>query len=168
MNMIARKKKWILLCAVCLAAVGAAVFFIVQRQGRSMKLDDNAVMGVLPGIDMEQRQSELQQQLDEGMIAFSINASPVFETGGAEGNLMLENPAQNAKLLLVEIYADATSELLYRSELLPAGSYIENDRLDKVLEPGRYPATAYFHAYREDDQSYIGQAGAAISLTICS
>ena len=44
----------------------------------------------------------------------SINTSPVFETGGAEGNLMLENPANNAKLLVVEIYIDDTQELIYQ------------------------------------------------------
>ena len=58
-----------------------------------LALDDNATMGVLPGIDVAERQAQLQERLDEGMIAFSINTSPVFATGGSEGNLMLENPA---------------------------------------------------------------------------
>lgn len=84
-----------------------------------MALDDNATMGVLPGIDMEQRQAKLQQQLDEGMIAFSINTNPVFATGGSEGNLMLENPANNAKLLMAEIYIDSTQEMIYQRKLFP-------------------------------------------------
>ena len=50
-------------------------------------------MGVLPGIDIAERQAQLQEQLDEGMIAFSINSRPVFAAGGAEGNLLLETPA---------------------------------------------------------------------------
>jgi hypothetical protein len=123
-------------------------------------------MGILPGIDIAQRQAELQQQLDESMISFSVNTSPVFETGGSEGNLMLENPANNAKLLVVEIYSNDTEELIYQSKALPAGSYIENARLDKVLEPGSYPATAYFKAYRETDHSYIGQVGADITISV--
>ncbi len=125
-------------------------------------------MGVLPGVDLAQRQAELQQQLDESMISFSINTSPVFETGGAEGNLMLENPASNAKLLVVEIYMDDTQELIYQSKALPAGSYIESTRLDKLLEPGSYEATAYFKAYREADHSYIGQVGADLTLSVLS
>ena len=125
-------------------------------------------MRLLPGIDITERQAQLQEQLDESMIAFSINTSPVFATGGSEGNLMLENPEHNAKLLVAEIYLDDTQELIYQSKAIPAGAYIENAMLDKVLEPGEYQATAYFKAYREDDHSFIGQAGAAIKITVLS
>ena len=76
--------------------------------------------------------------------------------------------AEGSKLLVVEIYIDATQEMVYQSKAIPTGAYIENARLDKVLEPGEYPATAYFKAYREEDHSFIGQAGAAIKITVLS
>jgi len=162
-------RKWLPpVCAACAVLALAAAFCARQSPGDSLELADNATMGVLPGVDPAQRQAELQQLLDESMISFSINTSPVFETGGSEGNLMLENPTNNAKLLVVEIYMDDTQELIYQSKALPAGSYIENARLDKLLEPGSYEATAYFKAYRESDHSYIGQAGADITLSVLS
>ena len=154
------------MCVVCLLAAAAGAFLTLRGSGDSLELDQNATMGLLPGVDVAQRQAELQQQLDESMIAFSINTSPVFENGGSEGNLMLENPANNAKLIVVELYLNETEELIYQTKALPAGSYIENARLDKLLEPGEYPATAYFKAYREDDHTYIGQVGAALTLHI--
>ena len=169
-----KKKRMVLIALACLLllAVGGGIFLMTREEDAAMddslQLDDNATMGVLPGIDMKERQAQLQEQLDEGMIAFSINTSPVFATGGSEGNLMLENPANNAKLLVVEIYIDATQELVYQSKAIPTGAYIENARLDKVLEPGEYPATVYFKAYREEDHSFIGQAGAAIKITVLS
>ena len=169
-----KKKRMVLIALACLLllAVGGGIFLMTREEEAAMddslQLDDNATMGVLPGIDMKERQAQLQEQLDEGMIAFSINTSPVFATGGSEGNLMLENPANNAKLLVVEIYIDATQEMVYQSKAIPTGAYIENARLDKVLEPGEYPATAYFKAYREEDHSFIGQAGAAIKITVLS
>ncbi len=169
-----KKKRMVLIALACLLllAVGGGIFLMTREEDAAMddslQLDDNATMGVLPGIDMAERQAQLQEQLDEGMIAFSINGSPVFANGGAEGNLMLENPANNAKLLVVEIYIDATQEMVYQSKAIPTGAYIENARLDKVLEPGEYPATAYFKAYREEDHSFIGQAGAAIKITVLS
>ena len=169
-----KKKRMVLIALACLLllAVGGGIFLMTREEDAAMddslQLDDNATMGVLPGIDMAERQAQLQEQLDEGMIAFSINSSPVFADGGAEGNLMLENPANNAKLLVVEIYIDATQEMVYQSKAIPTGAYIENARLDKVLEPGEYPATAYFKAYREEDHSFIGQAGAAIKITVLS
>ena len=166
-------KKKLVIAAVCLVLiVGAGAFWVLGGAGRgpgdSLVLDDNATMGVLPGIDIDERKKQLQEQLDEGMIAFSINSSPAFATGGTEGNLMLENPANNAKLLVVEIYIDSTGELVYQSKAIPPGAYIETARLDKVLEPGEYPATAYFKAYREEDHAFIGQAGAAIKITVLS
>lgn len=169
-----KKKRMVLIALACLLllAVGGGIFLMTREEDAAMddslQLDDNATMGVLPGIDMKERQAQLQEQLDEGMIAFSINTSPVFATGGSEGNLMLENPEHNAKLLVAEIYLDDTQELIYQSKAIPAGTYIENAMLDKVLEPGEYQATAYFKAYREDDRSFIGQAGAAIKITVLS
>lgn len=167
-----RKKQFLLAAIACLLLASGAWFFLIRDEdipaNDSLELADNATIGILPGVDIAQRQAELQQQLDESMVAFSINTNPVFETGGSEGNLMLENPANNAKLLVVEIYMDDTQELIYKSKAIPVGAYIENARLDKVLEPGQYAATAYFMAYREDDHSYIGQAGAAISITVLS
>ena len=169
-----KKKRMVLIALACLLllAVGGGIFLMTREEDAAMddslQLDDNATMGVLPGIDMKERQAQLQEQLDEGMIAFSINTSPVFATGGAEGELMLGNPANKAKLLVVEIYIDATQEMVYQSKAIPTGAYIENARLDKVLEPGEYPATAYFKAYREEDHSFIGQAGAAIKITVLS
>ena len=133
-----KRKKQILIAALVvllLAVAGVAYLLLGQdTDGSGLELDDNATMGILPGIDIAQRQDELQQLLDESMIAFSINTSPVFATGSSEGNLMLENPANNAKLLMVEIYRDDTEELIYQSKALPVGSYIENVRLDKVLD----------------------------------
>ena len=164
-----QKKQRLAIAIVCLLLAGGGILWMLSKDGgSSLALDDNATMGVLPGIDMAERQAQLQEQLDEGMIAFSINSSPVFADGGAEGNLMLENPEHNAKLLVAEIYLDDTQELIYQSKAIPAGAYIENAMLDKVLEPGEYQATAYFKAYREDDRSFIGQAGAAIKITVLS
>lgn len=163
------KKPLVTVCLCLLAVVaGGAAFWLTREDTDPLALDDNATMGVLPGIDITERQAQLQEQLDESMIAFSINTSPVFATGGSEGNLMLENPEHNAKLLVAEIYLDDTQELIYQSKAIPAGAYIENAMLDKVLEPGEYQATAYFKAYREDDRSFIGQAGAAIKITVLS
>lgn len=164
-----RKRAVVVAIIICILLIlGLIAFFVLRGEDNSLELDDNATIGIMPGIDIAQRQAELQEQLDEAMIAFSINTNPVFESGSSEGSLMLENPANNAKLIVVEIYIDDTEELVYKSKAIPAGSYIESARLDKVLEPGEYAATAYFNAYREDDQSYIGRSGAAITITVLS
>ena len=104
--------------------------------------------------------------LCKSKIAFSINTSPVFLNGTAKGNLLIENPGNNAKLLKVSIKIDDTEEEVYASNYLKPGTYIESVALDKVLEKGTYNATAYFLAYDETDGEYIGQTGAQITITV--
>ena len=65
-------------------------------------------------------------------------------------------------MLKVSIIVDNTEEEVYASKFLKPGTYIENVKLDKVLEKGTYSATAYFKAYEED----IGQTGAQITITV--
>lgn len=173
MNQIAVKKrtskssnKLIILLLIVIIA-GGAVFYHSQNKS-GIQYDENASMGVLPGVDLEKRKEELQKQLDENMIAFSVNTSPVFVSGTEKGNLMIENPEHNAKLLVAEIYTNDTNELIYQSKAIKPGSYIESAKLDKVLNKGTYEATIYFKAYNLKTNDYIGQTGAEITITVQS
>lgn len=160
--------RWVALAlAALVAAAGvAAAVYLLTRPGSGMEMEDNATVGILPGVDLDQRLKELQNTLDESMIAFSINTNPVFSSGDAEGNLMIENPSNNAKLLVAELFVEGDSEPVYRSKAIRPGTYIENARLQKRLEKGVYEVTAYLKAYKEDTQEYIGQTGASILLTV--
>lgn len=166
-----KSKKVILIStgAVSLVAVTIAVCFFLFYQKTletSLQFEDNATTGIMPGIDLAERQKELQNILDENMIAFSINTTPVFLNGTSEGNLLIENPENNAKLIKVSIKINDTSEEIYSSNFIKPGTYIENARLDKILEKGIYNATAYFTAYEEETAKYIGQTGAGITLVV--
>lgn len=141
-------------------------FIFHEKDEHNPLYDDNATVGVLPGIDINERQKELQEQLDRSVIAFSINTSPVFLNGTSEGNLLIENPGNNAKLLQVSIVVDESGEEIYASKYLKPGTYIEDVKLDKILEKGTYDATAYFSAYDEETLEYIGQTGAGITVTV--
>ena len=61
------------------------IFFLFRDRGDSPELDDNATIGIMPGVDIAQRQAEIQEQLDEAMIALSINTNPVFKTAFQRG-----------------------------------------------------------------------------------
>ncbi len=142
------------------------IIFTKNTAEADLLYEDNATMGIMPGIDIEQRQAELQELLDRSMIAFSINTSPVFLNGTSEGNLLIENPGHNAKLLRINILIDDTEEEVYATKFLKPGTYIESAKLDKVLEKGSYNATAYFSAYDEETGEYIGQTGAQIVINV--
>jgi len=167
---MSKGKKRALTIAGILLLVAATVvicYFLFRKQQEPDPLyDNNATIGILPGIDIDERRKELQDMLDRSVIAFSINTSPVFLNGTSEGNLLIENPGNNAKLLQVRILIYDTEEEVYASKYIKPGSYIEKVKLDKVLEKGTYPATAYFSAYDENTTEYIGQTGAQITITV--
>ncbi len=153
--------------ALLIAATVAICYYLFHKDGKpDLEFDDNASTGILPGVDIDARRKELQDMLDRSMIAFSINTSPVFLNGTSEGNLLIENPGNNAKLIKVNIQIDDTGEEIYASKFLKPGTYIENVKLDKVLEKGTYDATAFFSAYEEETGEYIGQTGAQIAITV--
>jgi len=149
-----------------LLTVGICYFIFTKNSKTDLEYEDNATTGILPGIDIDKRREELQELLDRSMIAFSINTSPVFLDGTSEGNLMLENPGNNAKLLKVSIVVDETNEEIYSSKYIKPGTYLESVKLDKVLEKGSYNVTAYFSAYDEETGEFIGQTGAQIVITV--
>ncbi len=164
-----KKRTLTVIGILLLIAITVAVcyfLFYKPQDNKDPLFDDNATVGILPGIDIDQRRKELQDLLDRSVIAFSINTSPVFLNGTSEGNLLIENPGNNAKLLQVRIVIDDTEEEVYASKLIKPGSYIEKVKLDKVLEKGSYEATAYFSAYDEETTEFIGQTGAQITLSI--
>ena len=164
-----RKKRILTAIAILLLlliTVLVCYFLFTKKNNNNLEYDDNATAGIMPGVDIDQRRKELQEILDRSMIAFSINPSPVFLNGTSKGNLMVENPGNNAKLIKVRIILDKTEEEIYASKLLKPGSYIDSVKLDKVLEKGTYNATAYFLAYDETSGEYIGQTGAQITLTV--
>ena len=163
-----KKQTLIITGIVLLTAVAAiACYFIFHKKDDpGLLYDNNATAGSLPGVDIDSRRKELQEMLDDSMIAFSINTSPVFLNGTSKGNLLIENPGNNAKLLKISILIDDTGEEIYSSNYLKPGTYIENVKLDKVLEKGTYDATAYFSAYTEDTAQYIGQTGAHLAITV--
>lgn len=163
------KKRTLYMVGILLvvAATVAVCYVLFHKEPDSgLQFDDNAMTGIMPGVDIDERRKELQDALDRSMIAFTINTSPVFLNGTSKGNLLIENPGNNAKLLQVRIVSDETGEELYTSKYLKPGTYIENAKLDKVLEKGSYPATAYFLAYEQDSAEYIGQTGAQLTITV--
>lgn len=163
------KKRALIIAAILLLLILTIVvcyFLFTKEDDNDLLYDDNATAGILPGVDVDERRKELQNLLDRSMIAFSINTSPVFLNGTAKGNLLIENPGNNAKLLKVSIKIDDTEEEIYSSNFLKPGTYIESVALDKVLEKGTYEATAYFLAYDEDNGEFIGQTGAQITITV--
>lgn len=156
----------IALCGVCLAGCATRPGTPPSSAASAYPVDPDAQIGAAG--DPSRRLEELQGQVEEGTIHFSINADPAFADGRAEGNLLVANLAGSRNRFTVEIRRQDTGETLYRSGAILPGKTIETIRLTRPLAKGTYPCTAYLTAYRLDEDVCLGQAGAQITLHIAA
>ena len=158
---------------ICLMVTAGAGYFVSthsreaarQSQPAVLVAEGNVKTGTLE-IDPVKRQEELNRVVEEGMLAFSINATPFMENGSSTANLLVENPPGNGKRFTITIQRNDTGEEIYQSGYLDPEQYIDDVPLDVVLEKGEYACTAYLDAYRLSDNAYIGRAGARITLYV--
>ena len=161
-----------LVCMLLLVAVTAVLpgctsqGVTPQTQTSGIVYDENAVEGGWEQMSQEEIEETLNETVSEGMIRISMNTTPVFEDGDAEGNLMIVNEDVNRYPQQVEIYRNDTKETIYESKAIPVGSKIEKAALDVHLEAGTYECTALFHSLDPETGSILGTAGAVITITI--
>ena len=171
-----RNRAWmdtLVLCTAavfCIAVVLAAGYWIhtrsqpAQAEIPRLQAEGNVKTGTLN--DPEGRQRELDAIVEEGMVAFSINATPSMRVGETEVNLLIENPPDNGNRFTVTINREDTGEEIYKSGYLDPEQYIEEAPLNVELPAGEYPCVANFDAYRISDNAYIGRASARITLYV--
>ncbi|MCH1942159.1 hypothetical protein [Holdemania massiliensis] len=162
-----QRNLWLTVIALLVLLILAALAWSRNSSRQSapkLRPDANAKIGTFG--DPAQRQAELDQVVAEGMLTISINATPSFADGKALGNLMIENALENTKLITVAIFRRDNGEKIYESGYLEPGQIIEEAPLDVDLEPGTYECTAYFSAYKPEDQRYTGQAAAEITVYV--
>ena len=160
------RKLWVVLVVLLVLLIAAAAALFVwlttpnpDRDG--LQPDPNVKVGSLSG-DF----ADLDKIVDEGMLTFSINATPAFPDGTSPGNLMIENAEINNNRFTVAIYRTDTGEKVYESGYLDPGQYIEEAPLDVDLAAGTYPCTAQFSTYKLSDNTPIGQAAAEITVYV--
>ena len=160
------KKLWAAIAVLLVLLIAAAIALFIwltspdpNRDG--LQPDPNVQVGSLSG-DF----ADLDKIVDEGMLTFSINATPAFADGASPGNLMIENAEINNNRFTVAIYRTDTGEKVYESGYLDPGQYIEEAPLDVDLDAGKYPCTAQFSTYKLSDNAPIGQAAAEITLYV--
>ncbi len=134
--------------------------------GPGIVYDDSAVEGGWDEADTDKIIASLNEKVEEGMINISMNTSPNFREGTAEGNLMIVNEGINRYPQVVEISRNDTGEMIYKSGAIPVGSKIEHAKLSVDLPAGTYDCTAMFYNVDPDTGSYLGCAGAIINITV--
>ena len=170
------KQKSIRLIAIILAVfLGFTAFLIfgIRRctpdktvPDNGLVMDDNAVEGGWNKVDEDKVREGLNASVEEGYINISMNTTPVFENGKAEGNLMIVNETINKYPQKVIITRNDNGDVIYESKGIPVGSKIEKAKLLKELPAGTYECTAMFHNVNPETGESLGCAGAVIFITV--
>lgn len=109
---------------------------------------------------------ELARRSQEGVITMTISHDPTFETGEAEGALLIENAETNSHPIVVEIARADTEELIYRSGLIPIGMGVDADTLAVALPAGEYDCVATFSYVDESTGDVLGSSGLGITVHV--
>ncbi|MBO4932549.1 MAG: hypothetical protein J6I42_10255 [Clostridia bacterium] len=128
--------------------------------------DTGAVEGGWTEADADAIIASLNEKVEEGYINISMNTTPIFKDGTADGNLMIVNEGVNNYPQVVEITRNDTGESIYKSGAIPVGSKIEKAKLSVDLDAGTYDCTALFYNVDPETGNYLGCAGAVITVTV--
>ena len=182
-----RKRLLLLLLLLLLLAGGVGFFlgtYLKNQKSDTLQRELNAAVGILPGMSEEEIQDRLNRNVAEGRLNISINPTPVYENGAAEGNIRIENIQGNKYSFAVTITCIGASEdtgakdyvnhVVMKTGLIDPGTYVEYKKLDESLPKGKYTCVATFNAYRvvteettgEESYEPVGAAGTQILLTV--
>ena len=160
---------------LCTVVIGLVLFILLTQetavqpkdsdksslpaQFQGLDLEPKAITGALPGTQEEFTQSGSQ------FFSYRINSTPVFRRDGSEGNILVENPSINAYLMILELETSDRLEV-YQSGYLAPGQYLPSICLQESLNPGQYPATAYFQAVDPENLEIIWTTQCPVTITV--
>lgn len=168
-----KSRKWVILLLLLLlggAVASGWLLFSRNRMDDTSKywFDKMAKDGTLEGKTPQELQGMLDGIVQEGMFNVSMNVEPVFENGKSEGNLGIENIKENKYYCRVILNLDQDGTVLYQSEGLKPGQYIDKIRLNQELAAGEYDCTAVVTATDPDSLDDVGQVNVKVKLKVLS
>lgn len=141
---------------------------VKEKVNQTLNIETNAGEIQDKTQDKDEIQKKLNEQVAENSICISMNTNLVFQDGTAEGEMDILNDETNRYLMVVEIVRKDTNETIYKTDAIPVGKEIVNDKLDTVLPKGQYKCVAYFNAYDANTFTFMGKAGAEVTVTVVS
>ncbi len=166
-----RKSALLLLLFLLLVAVAGGIYWW-NIHNRAMDattkywFDKLAKDGSLEGKTPDEIQGILNSVVEEGMFNVSMNARAIFNDGKSEGSIGIENIPQNRYYCRVVLRRDDTSEVLYESQGLKPGQYIDKIKLKKNLPAGTYDCTAQVIATDPETLEDIGQVQVKLQVSV--
>ena len=107
------------------------------------------------------------QELVKNMKYVSLERQIYFDHADESGEARIANDIKNDFSCMVRIVRDATGEVVYKSDLIEPGHYIEEIHLTGGLKQGFYPCTAVWSFYTKGEE-YAGETAWKVVVVIKS
>lgn len=163
------KKRWLLLLLLLLALGGISAYFINRGTEKPVSIISGELLPEgkdAAKISDKELKKMAQQKVDRSKFNMVIAPDATFATGESMGDLTIQNPANNAYPVNVEITRNDTDELIYTSGAIKPGFEVKEARLEKELSKGDYPATAKFSLYDDKTKEKKGEVAAKITIHV--
>ncbi len=115
----------------------------------------------------EQKQDWENKEVDDTQVFMQFSDKLMMKSGGTSLGLQLVNPPYSAYSIETKIVMkENESDVLYNSELLKPGDYLETVELTKALEVGVHPVLIKFSFYNEDGETLMGNYQKETSIEV--
>ncbi|MDR7813262.1 MAG: hypothetical protein RIN62_15495 [Lacrimispora sp.] len=165
-----KKALLLILLLLIIAGAGGGYWWYTQNQVMDATtkywFDRLAQDGSLQGKTPTEVQGILNSVVEEGMFNVSMNAKAIFNDAKSEGSIGLENIPENRYYCRVVIRRDDTNEVLYESQGIKPGQYIDKIKLKQNLPAGNYACTAQVIATDPESLDDIGQVQVKIQVNV--
>ena len=104
------------------------------------------------------------KHLITGMERVSVEQEIYFDSKSAIGEAQITNPIDNDMLVTASIWLDRDGTLLYQSDIIEPGHYIERIQLLMELGPGSYAGTVIWKFYQLESEAFIGETADKIII----
>lgn len=112
------------------------------------------------------RREEQNMLLSDAMEYINIESVIYFQSTEDKGTIRFANDSRNRFCIRGSIYSDGDGSVLYESDGIDPGFYIDSIYLNKKLEPGIYPCTVLIRFYQPEDDRYIGETARKVVVII--
>jgi len=116
--------------------------------------------------DSADLQIQVDEAVEEGMFNVFVNTQIYLDNGKSDANLLIQNSKSNKRPVIVELYQKDTEEVIFRSDVIPAGSKLEKAKLSKTLAKGTYPCVAYFNVLDPETKEFINRIGVNVQVEV--
>jgi len=131
------------------------------------KSDAEEIRELPEGLPEAEAENWKNKEVDKEQFFISLNTALTVSEGNREANLSIMNPPYSAYDFRIKIAMDDEDEsILYHSEVISPGTYLQTVTFQKELLAGQYEATVYYTFYGDREDIIIAEHMVPITIEV--